>query len=97
MTEEELVTQGDEAEALLANSAFNACVNTLVEGTFTTYVNSDPADDAGRETNYRHYRALVDVANTLKQWVAVRDEINERVISAVEDDDNSQEELTDHG
>ena len=80
MTDEELVTQGDEAEQLLASPAFNACVNTLVESTFTTYVNSDPADDAGRETNYRHYRALVDVANTLKQWVSIRDEINDRTI-----------------
>ncbi len=80
MTDEELVTQGDEAEQLLANPAFNNCVNTLVEGTFTTYVNSDPSDDAGRETNYRHYRALVDVANTLKQWVSIRDEINDRTI-----------------
>jgi len=88
MTDEELVAQGDEAEQLLASPAFTACVNTLVEGTFTTYVNSDPADDAGRETNYRHYRALVDVANTLKQWVAVRDEINERTI----DQDDSRRE-----
>lgn len=80
MTEEELVTQGDEAEALLASTAFNACVNTLVEGTFTTYVNSDPDDSAGRELNYRHYRSLVDVANTLKQWVSIRDEINDRTI-----------------
>lgn len=80
MTEEELVTQGDEAEQLLASPAFNNCVNTLVEGTFTTYVNSDPSDDAGRELNYRHYRSLVDVANTLKQWVSIRDEINDRTI-----------------
>ena len=90
MTDEELVTQGDEAEALLANSAFNACVNNMVEGTFSTYVNSDPADNAGRELNYRHYRALVDVANTLKQWVSIRDEINNRTID--NDDDNSREE-----
>ena len=89
MTEEELVAQGDEAEQLLASPAFNACVNTLVEGTFTTYVNSDPADDAGRETNYRHYRALVDVANTLKQWVSIRDEINDRTI---DQDDNRRED-----
>ena len=87
MTEEELVTQGDEAEQLLASPAFNNCVNTLVEGTFTTYVKYDPDDSAGRELKYRHYRALVDVANTLKQWVAVRDEINERTI-----DDNSRED-----
>ena len=89
MTEEELVTQGDEAEQLLASPAFNACVNTLVEGTFTTYVNSDPDDSAGRELNYRHYRALVDVANTLKQWVSIRDEINDR---AIDNDDSSRED-----
>ena len=87
MTEEELVAQGDEAEQLLSSTAFNACVNTLVEGTFTTYVNSDPDDSAGRELNYRHYRALVDVANTLKQWVSIRDEINDRAI-----DDNRKED-----
>jgi len=89
MTEEELVAQGDEAEQLLASPAFNACVNTLVEGTFTTYVNSDPDDSAGRELNYRHYRSLVDVANTLKQWVSIRDEINDR---AIDNDDNRRED-----
>ena len=89
MTEEELVTQGDEAEQLLSSTAFNACVNTLVEGTFTTYVNSDPDDSAGRELTYRHYRALVDVANTLKQWVSIRDEINDR---AIDNDDSSRED-----
>ena len=90
MTEEELVAQGDEAEALLASTAFNACVNTLVEGTFTTYVNSDPLDDSVRENTYRHYRAIVDVANTLKHWVSIRDEINERTI---DNDDNRKEDL----
>lgn len=89
MTEdqEKLVTKGDEAETLIESSAFNNCINALVEATFNGYVNSEPDAADKREQNYRHYRALVDVVNTLKQWVSVRDEIH-----AHDKDDNSQTE-----
>jgi hypothetical protein len=83
--EEQLVQAGDDAEALLSADAFDRVINSLVESTFQTFVNSKPEDGDQRERTFSHYRALVDVVNTLKQQVSVRDEILAK-------GDNSQEE-----
>ncbi len=85
--EEQLVMAGDEAGAVLNGSAFNSVINDLVERTFQTFVNTEPADKEKREYAYNHYRALVDVVDTLKQRVQVRDSIIEQ-----QNGDNSQEE-----
>ena len=85
--EEQLVVAGDEAGAVLSGSAFNSVINDLVERTFQTFVNTEPADKDKREYAYNHYRALVDVVDTLKQRVQVRDSIIEQ-----QNGDNSQEE-----
>ena len=85
--EEQLVTAGDEADALLKGSAFTSVVNDLVERAFQTFVNTAPEDKEKREYAYNHYRALVDVVDTLKQRVQVRDSILEQ-----QNGDNSQEE-----
>jgi len=85
--EEQLVVAGDEAGAVLNGSAFNSVINDLVERTFQTFVNTEPADKDKREYAYNHYRALVDVVDTLKQRVQVRDSIIEQ-----QNGDNSQEE-----
>jgi hypothetical protein len=83
--EEQLVQAGDDAEALLSAEAFDRVINSLVESTFQAFVNSKPEDGDQRERTFTHYRALVDVVNTLKQQVSVRDEILAK-------GDNSQEE-----
>jgi hypothetical protein len=85
--EEQLVVAGDEAGAVLSGSAFNSVINELVEKSFQTFVNTEPADKDKREYAYNHYRALVDVVDTLKQRVQVRDSIIEQ-----QNGDNSQEE-----
>ena len=85
--EEQLVMAGDEAGAVLSGSAFNSVINELVERSFQTFVNTEPADKDKREYAYNHYRALVDVVDTLKQRVQVRDSILEQ-----QNGDNSQEE-----
>jgi len=85
--EEQLVMAGDEAGAVLSGSAFNSVINELVEKAFQTFVNTEPADKDKREYAYNHYRALVDVVDTLKQRVQVRDSIIEQ-----QNGDNSQEE-----
>lgn len=73
--EAELLKQGDDAENLLNHPSFKSVINNLVETSFQNFVNSKPDDGASRERTYQHYRALVDVTNTLHQRVAVRDEI----------------------
>ena len=85
--EEQLVMAGDEAGAVLSGSAFNSVINELVERAFQTFVNTEPADKDKREYAYNHYRALVDVVDTLKQRVQVRGSIIEQ-----QNGDNSQEE-----
>ena len=85
--EEQLVMAGDEASAVLDSTAFNSVINDLVERSFQTFVNSEVTDKDKREYAYSHYRALVDVVDTLKQRVQVRDSIIEQ-----QNGDNSQEE-----
>ena len=68
MTEEEqLVQLGEDAEAVLNSPAFERTVNKLVESTFQAFVNSKADEEDLRKQTYSHYRALVDVVNTLKQ------------------------------
>ena len=85
--EEQLVVAGDEADVLLKGTAFTSVINELVERAFQTFVNTAPEDKEKREHAYSHYRALVDVVDTLKQRVQVRDSIIEQ-----QNGDNSQEE-----
>jgi hypothetical protein len=87
--EEQLVETGEAASAVLSQPAFNQVINSLVERSFQTFVNTSPDQGQLREQAYNHYRALVDVVDTLKQQVSVRDEILAK-------GDNRQEELKDH-
>ena len=76
--EEQMVNQGTAAETVLSSTAFNQVVNNLVEQSFQAYVTSNPDDDKGRTAVYYQYRALREIIDTLKQCVAVRDEITNR-------------------
>ncbi len=87
--EEQLVETGEAASAVLSQPAFNQVINSLVERSFQTFVNTNPDQGQQREQAYNHYRALVDVVDTLKQQVSVRDEILAK-------GDTRQEELKDH-
>ena len=73
--QEAMIKYGEDCETLLKSETFNRVINTLVEQTFQNFVNSKPEDNKERSVTYYHYRALVDVVNTLKQQVSVRDEI----------------------
>ena len=73
--EEMLVEAGNNAEALVNTEAFGKTINSIVEATFQAFVNSKPEEAEAREKTYHHYRATVDIVNTLKQQISVRDEI----------------------
>ena len=77
-TEEQLINDGMAAEVLLQSDAFNSVVNDLVDITFQSFATSSPGENENREGAYQNYKALVDIVNTLKQRVAIRDDINER-------------------
>lgn len=87
--EETLVKLGDDAEELMNTPVFTNTINALVEATFQAFINSEPDKSKEREVTYTHYRAIVDIVNTLKQRISVRDEINEKLKS---DNSNTNEE-----
>lgn len=76
--QEQLVTDGDDAEALLKSVAFTQTVNSLIDQSVQVFLNSKTTDTEGREDTYKHYQALADIVATLQQRVAVRDQINEQ-------------------
>lgn len=88
MNEQELIQAGEDAEALLRSQPFNRVVNSMVEQSFQTFVNTKPEDSKARNIAYYHYRGIVDVVNTLKQHVQIREEI----LAKLNEGDNSQEE-----
>ena len=73
--EDELLRLGDEAQALLSADVFDKTVNDLVNQAFQAFCNSKPEDQDARERAFHHYRALVDIVQTLQQRVTVKDEI----------------------
>jgi hypothetical protein len=83
--EETLVNFGTDAEMLLANEAFTRTVNTLIDSTLQAFLGSTPEESEKREDTYRHYKALSDVVNTLRQQVEVRDQINAKAIAQEEE------------
>jgi len=86
--QETMIKYGEDCETLLKSEPFTRVINTLVDQTFQNFVNSKPEDNKERSITYYHYRALVDVVNTLKQQVSVKDEI----LAKADNGDNSQEE-----
>tara|TARA_B110000503_G_C6955866_1_gene332945 strand:- start:264 stop:536 length:273 start_codon:yes stop_codon:yes gene_type:complete len=90
MTKEDtLINLGNDAEQLVKSEVFNKVINRMVEGTFQAFVNSKPEEKEARNKAYDHYRALVDIVNTLNQDVQVKDEIEAKNSQT---DNNSQEE-----
>ena len=76
--EDQLINIGNDAEKLLNDKAFNNVIDGIVQGTFQAFVNSNPEEAEIRERNYSAYRAVVDIVNTLKQQVSIKDEIEKR-------------------
>ena len=89
MTEEELTLLGNDAEALLNTEAFTRTMNTMVDATVQAFLGSAPDEADKRTEAYGHYRALVDIINTLRQQVEVRDQIDAKV-----NETNDEEEVT---
>ena len=86
--QETLVRLGEEAEVLLDSQAFSSTINQLVDASFQTFSNTAPLETEKREQAYQHYRALVDIVSTLRQRVAVKDEI---AAQSADDDSNQTE------
>tara|TARA_B100000768_G_scaffold179726_1_gene198037 strand:+ start:6001 stop:6267 length:267 start_codon:yes stop_codon:yes gene_type:complete len=79
MNEEQLTLLGNDAEALLNTEAFTKTMNTMVDATVQAFLGSAPDEADKRTEAYGHYRALVDIVNTLRQQVEVRDQIDAKL------------------
>ena len=79
MNEEQLTLLGNDAEALLNTEAFTKTLNTTVDATVQAFLGSAPDEADKRTEAYGHYRALVDIVNTLRQQVEVRDQIDAKL------------------
>lgn len=87
--EEQLVAAGNQAEVLLGTEVFTGTINAMVDGAFQAFANSKPEEAMVREQTYHHYRALVDIVNTLQQRVHIKNEIEAKYAEA--DSDNHKE------
>ncbi len=86
--EEQLIELGNQSEQLLQSSAFTSIVNHLIDQSFQGFVTSKPEDEDSRTAVYYQYQALREIVDTMKQRVAIRDEIKNRD----ESDNRSTEE-----
>ncbi len=86
--EEQLIRQGENAENLLGIEAFSETIDKMVHQTFQNFVNSKSEETEVRERTYAHYRALVDIVQTLQQQVSVKNEI----LAKYERDNNKEGE-----
>jgi len=91
MNDEQLVNLGTDAETLLNTEAFTKTVNMMVDSTVQAFLSSAPEEEAKRTEAYGHYRAIVDIVNTLRQQVEVRDQIDAK---AKEDQAEENEVIT---
>jgi len=87
MNEEQLTLLGNDAEALLNTEAFTKTMNTMVDSTVQVFLGSAPDEADKRTEAYGHYRALVDIVNTLRQQVEVRDQIDAKVNKEVTEEE----------
>ena len=76
--EEQMVVMGNDAEQFLNSTVFTSVVNSLIEQSFNGYVNSAPQDIDQRNAVYFQYQALREIVDTIKQRVAIRDEIESK-------------------
>lgn len=89
MTEEEekMVVMGDHAENFLQSDSFSSTINSLVDQCFQAFAFSKPEDEKQRTSAYYQYQAINEIVNTIKQRVAVRDEINNRASDSRSDEE----------
>ena len=91
MSDSEMIDFGHDCEKLLTDQSFIKVFNLMIDQSIQSIVSTEPADKDGRERGYYHYRALADLISTLKQQVAVRDEILSRD-ETINPSDNNEED-----
>jgi len=73
--EDQLVSQGQDAEILLKNENFNKVVKALLDQYVQVFFNTDPAQTDERSIAYYSARSIQEVINTLNQQVLMKNQI----------------------
>ena len=73
--EEQLVSQGQDAEILLKNENFNKIVKALLDQYVQVFFNTDPLQTDERNIAYYSARSIQEVINTLNQQVLMKNQI----------------------
>jgi hypothetical protein len=70
-----MLQRGTAAEELLANEAFIVCTNELYNQYFAEITGSALGAKELRENRFFQLRALQDITNELRSWVAAKDSL----------------------
>jgi NADPH:quinone reductase-like Zn-dependent oxidoreductase len=73
--EDQLVSQGQDAEILLKNENFNKVVKALLDQYVQVFFNTDPSQTDERNIAYYSARSIQEVINTLNQQVLMKNQI----------------------
>jgi hypothetical protein len=73
--EDQLVSQGQDAEILLKNENFNKVVKALLDQYVQVFFNTDPSQNDERNIAYYSARSIQEVINTLNQQVLMKNQI----------------------
>jgi NADPH:quinone reductase-like Zn-dependent oxidoreductase len=73
--EDQLVSQGQDAEILLKNENFNKVVKALLDQYVQVFFNTDPSQTDERSIAYYSARSIQEVINTLNQQVLMKNQI----------------------
>lgn len=73
--EDQLVSQGQDAEILLKNENFNKIVKALLDQYVQVFFNTDPLQTDERNIAYYSARSIQEVINTLNQQVLMKNQI----------------------
>jgi len=73
--EDQLVSQGQDAEILLKNENFNKVVKGLLDQYVQVFFNTDPSQNDERNIAYYSARSIQEVINTLNQQVLMKNQI----------------------
>lgn len=83
--EQQLIEQGNAAEELINNQAFNDTFAIVQNGAIQHWMSSKPEEAEQRNTAYYLIRGLNDMAAVLKQQMQIRDQILDKNEAGVVD------------
>lgn len=82
-----IILRGKAAKELLANEAFMAVSNELVNGYLAQLVQTKAEEKTVRESLYAHVRAVQDIVGLLNNWAAAGEQAQAKLDAENEEDE----------